>query len=225
MIKFESDNIIVGYIKNLLSDFKLPTPKIYEKDEYCVDGQLYIKDDFVCLCKVVNKKPTFNKLFKFMENSQLDNYFDNLRFTGINYDSSTHRYLGNYLRYLRDYKQLNLMSLYNCYSNEYAENLHIYDGSKLIFSTDDKNYKYVMLPAKLDKEYTIAIDSASKYDIFCVLYGRSYYSGETSTNLFKATHKKIAGSNFGTAFIYDSLIQTQSTSNSTDENRFKLINT
>ena len=46
MIKFESDNIIVGFIKNLLTEFKLPIPKIYnyETTNYAVDGQLYIKE-------------------------------------------------------------------------------------------------------------------------------------------------------------------------------------
>ena len=224
MIKFESDNIIVGFIKNFLHDFKLPTPKIYIDDKYCIDGQLYIKDDFICMCDVVSGKPTFKPLFRYVEDGQLNNYYDNLKFTGISYDSETHRYLGNYLRYLRDYKDLNLMSLYNCYSNEFAEDLHIYKDNELIFTTDDKNYKYLMLPVKLDKEYTIAIDSSSKYDIFCTLYGRSLYYDDYNIHLFDATHRKIPGSSFGTPFIYTSLIQVEK-GEGQYFNEYNLINT
>lgn len=137
------------------------------------------------------------------ENNQLNNYYTQLKFTGINYDSHCHKYLGEYLRYLRDYKDLNLMQLYNCYSEEFAEKLYIYKGKQLLFSTEDKNYKYIMVPVKLDQKYTIAIDCNCKYDIFCILYGRSAYT----TQLFEATHQKISSSSFSNPYIYEGLLQ------------------
>ena len=47
-----------------------------------------------------------------------------LKSEGSMYDSKTHEYLGEYLRYLRDAKGINLMSMYNCFSNKICNNLN-----------------------------------------------------------------------------------------------------
>lgn len=60
-----------------------------------------------------------------------------LKSEGSIYDAKTHEYLGNYLRYLRDAKGINLMSMYNCFSNVLCQNLQITIpvGTKKIDST------------------------------------------------------------------------------------------
>lgn len=45
--------------------------------------------------------------------------------SGNIYDSKLHNYLGDFLRFLRDYHDINLMSLYNCFDNKIYNNLYL----------------------------------------------------------------------------------------------------
>ena len=221
MIKFESNNILVGYIKNLLTEFKLPTPSVYTYDsnDYAVEKQLYIKDDYVC--QFINGQ--FEKLFAF-ENSNIEkNYYKQLKFTGNSYDSHTHEYLGDYLRFIRDYKGLNLMSLYNCYSNSFPRNMYYQskpsnsennNGTEqnnktkdpsFVFDTTDSSYKIVMIPVKANKVYTIALDCSISYEIACGFYDRALITN-LSSDFMEKTYKRISSSSFSSPYLYDGLI-------------------
>ena len=220
MIKFESNNILVGYIKNLLTEFKLPTPSVYTYDsnKYAVEKQLYIKDDYVC--QFIGGQ--FEKLFAF-ENSKIEkNYYKQLKFTGNSYDSHTHEYLGDYLRFIRDYKGLNLMSLYNCYSNSFPRNMY-YESKpsnsentgteqnnktktpSFVFDTTDPSYKIIMVPVKANKVYTIALDCSISYEIACGFYDRSLITN-LSSDFMEKTYKRISSSSFSSPYLYDGLV-------------------
>ena len=122
MISFNTNNIIVGYIKQLLTSFNLPHIHVYKQNEtFLYDNALYIKDGFIQ--KYVNGK--FFQVEPFTYGRRIPNYTSNLSINSLIYDSHTHEYLGNYLRFLRDYKDLNLMSMYNCFSNRLISNLNI----------------------------------------------------------------------------------------------------
>lgn len=235
MIKFESNNILVGYIKNLLAEFKLPTPPVYTYDsnDYAVEKQLYIKDDYIC--QFIDGH--FEKLFAF-ENSNIEkNYYKQLKFTGNSYDSHTHEYLGDYLRFIRDYKGLNLMSLYNCYSNSFPRNMcyqskpvnsennntdsnsensnteqsNSTEAESFVFDTADSSYKIIMVPVRANKVYTIAIDCSISYEIACGFYDRALITSDSSDFIMERTYKRISSSSFSSPYLYDGLVFNPST--------------
>ena len=126
MIKFNDNNIIVGYIKELLKSVNLPIDLTKNKyDEY--------------------------KKYNYTKNSIIKNLY---------YDSYTHRCLGNYLRVLRDYKKINLMQMYNCFSNEIVNSIYTKD-----FDSRDNNYVLYIVKVYPNKTYTIAIDSVTTYKL------------------------------------------------------------
>ena len=159
MLKYNSDNIIVGYIKQLLYTFNLPKCKVFKtidelksyasgKDRIGIVRKYKDNMDYIIHLNSSNEI-TGTLIYKF------DLYYPNITSTiylkNNLYDTDCHKYLGNYLRFLRDYKDLNLMSMYNCYS-----------GSVLT----DNAYKYIIVPVKYNTKYTIALTANNYYITF-----------------------------------------------------------
>lgn len=76
------------------------------------------------------------------------------------YDSETHIKLGEFLRFYRDYFDINLMPFYNCVSGEYISDYVITPDTVLL--GNDVSHKVLKVPIKFNTTYTIAIDSSSK---------------------------------------------------------------
>lgn len=119
MIKFNDSSIIVSYIKEFLYSFNLPS---ISADELKRKLPYYHWGEYI---------PNVTKTLK------LENKI---------YDSYTHEYLGEYLRFLRDYKNIDLMSMYNCFSNN---------------SVCVDQYIYFKIPVKSQKIYTIVTPNIS----------------------------------------------------------------
>lgn len=127
---------------------------------------------------------------------------------GIYYDRVTHEYLGDYLRFLRDYHDINLMSLYNCFNNHICSNLYIsvpIAGKNIIFDSRDANYKIYAFPVKLFEDYTIALDSYQGIEMFCGFYNTKLDASNKSIELITKTYKKVNGTLFNQPFLYDKL--------------------
>lgn len=140
------------------------------------------------------------------------NYSTTLPISNNEYDSQTHEYLGNYLRFIRDYNKIDLMSLYNCFSNNICEQLDVTiptipgtDKYSASFKSDADTYKIYMVPVKMFKQYTIAIDSSADIEMFCGLFGKYYNSSSTFQNLAKNTYACLNTSQFSKPQLYTKL--------------------
>ena len=206
MFKFNSDHILTGHIKQVLSSFNLPSYRIYTTahHKYFVDNGvespeladgLYIKQGSI---REYKDGKWGKDLDHYGYNIKHLNHTKNFIIQNNIYDSDTHEYLGDFLRFQRDYLGIDLMPLYNCFSNRVCNNLELSidtkqtklhkvnvdpDTKKLIpeyieetkklqrvFWSDDKNYIIYMIPIKFFKQYTIAIDSEVGAEICCGFY-------------------------------------------------------
>lgn len=152
MIKLNDNNIFIGHIKQLLKDFNLPSCTIITEDnadENFVIGKHYIKGSQLYLSDgegSLVRKITYNYGKKYL------NLTSNLEINNMIYDRETHRYLGKYLRFLRDQKHVDLMSMYNCFDGEtFSKNITITIGNdkEIVFKNDD-NYIVYQIPITLN---------------------------------------------------------------------------
>ena len=142
----------------------------------------------------------------YVYNLKIKNGTKNLVINNNVYDSYTHEYLGDFLRFHRDYSNINLMPLYNCFSNRTCPNLDItFDVTpdyKAIFKTRDTDYKIYMIPIKFFQKYTIAIDCNEAVEVFCGLYGQYQYN-EAYNSIIKDTYYCFNTLSFNNPQLFD----------------------
>ena len=159
--------------------------------------------------KRIHKDNLKNKVQYYTYGQKILNYTKNLQIQNNIYDSYTHEYLGDYLRFHRDFANINLMPLYNCFSNKACPRL------KLNFKIDDYNvnfdtnqefnstlYKYYMIPVKFFKNYTIAIESKSAIEMCCCVYGASQNTAEQFSSVPVLTYQRLSASQFSKPILY-----------------------
>lgn len=216
MIKFNDDNVFTGYIKQMLHSFNLPNVRVYKKGSFLYDGELFIRDNYIQIYNEDSK--TFSNIIPFSYNKPLLNYTKNLKIENILYDSHTHEYLGEYLRFIRDFHNLDLMSMYNCFSDNIISSIKLNFGEKKdkVFESDTTNYKIYSVPVKFGKKYTIAISCIQPIELICALYSKSVIEDKSdklvtpiTTTLNNLTYKKVNLSDFKNPFIYDCLLNDQ----------------
>lgn len=224
MIKFNSTNIVVGEIKELLKSFNLPSYKILVDNEpvSIFKGFNYIYNDMILISNV-NKD--FNKfIYNSSDFSYQDTYYYNQNILNIThnlviknniYDYATHNRLGNYLRFVRDYKGVNLMSMYNCFNGQSANNVDIsINNGTINFDTSDTSYKIFTIPVKYNKKYTFFVDCSTNVEIIACFYLNNNQLNDLivnsnskilENNLYNNTYLKVKGTRFNTPFVYDKL--------------------
>lgn len=209
--RFGNNNLITGYIKNLLHEFNLPQAKVITSDDMPrYDNKFYIKERKIYYGK--NDKP----VGVYGYGNKIPNFTKNLIINSSVYDSYTHRYLGDFLRFIRDYRKLDLMPLYNCFSNESPYDLKLTldltryeessEGTKEVTSyfrvdTSSNLYNYYIIPVKFNTKYNIAIESGVPYEMCAMIYTGSQVL-KISKQLMKQTYKLIGTTKFSQPFTY-----------------------
>lgn len=247
MLEFGNNHIFTGYLKQLLASFNLPTCKVYTKEfaKYAAahgqeDPRIVESFDSISSNRLATRIGYLkgNELYNFFydhntekttwrkqtnifytRDKKIPGLTRTLKSPGTSYDYTTHEYLGDLLRFIRDYYNVNLMPLYNCFSNRTCNNIYLVktkvkedaSGNKETielarFDSGDPKYKIYAIPVKLFEKYTIAMDCDQGIELFCGIYGRTLDTSEKAQNLFDKTYLKISKTSFKQPFLYDKLL-------------------
>lgn len=249
MFKYNNTHIFTGYLKQLLSSFNLPTCRVYT-NEFAAYREQHGTEDPRVLESFDTTESRAALRINYVKNNGLYNYFCDkssskvwkrsselfyspdraihgltrtLNSHGQTYDIATHEYLGDYLRFLRDYYNINLMSMYNCFNDKIYNNVYcnfaLPDGhSYITLNSQDTGYRIYAIPVKLFAEYTIAIDCSQSVELFCGLYNTSLEISAKAQKLAVKTYTKINKTIFNRPFLYDKL----NVSNWLDKNDFNV---
>ena len=176
MQQFNKISLYSNIIKNLLATTYLPLVRSVREGDYMCKDRLYIfKCEFVKCTKsgfvgsagyitTEGELAQWTSLREFhfgeMDDKLSTNYISNCE----GYDYRTHERLGQYLRNLRDMYGLNLLPLYNCFSNQPLEN-HVIRGKKVRHTSEYTNTKVYKVPIKFNQDYTICIENIGRTTI------------------------------------------------------------
>lgn len=121
------------------------------------------------------------------------------------YDPQTHRFLGEYLRCVRDIYGVDLMPLYNCFDYDSTEYLYLDEEKGIVESSAPKS-KVLLIPIKFNKTYTLAVECEFPVlvkAVFCkdgmLLKDKN---GDSFTNLLSENVQRYSGIRFSDPVIY-----------------------
>lgn len=212
MFTFNNNNIITGYIKELLYAFNFPMFSVLKKGDQLIPYNTYLFKRKIYLYTGENiatfsgeiLNSTFSFVRDYIANEEIPNLTNKFIISNTLYDSYTHEKLGEYLRFLRDYENVNLMPLYNCFSNRIPTNLNINisnTSSNIIFNSYDEKYTIYTIPIKFNQDYYICIDSNLPIELCCCFYDNTLLltsdqnnENELHRNFIQKTYQKINSS-------------------------------
>ena len=179
--RFYDDTIVTRFIKYLLANTYTPLVRVWNPGGFALSGSMYIHQG-----KIMQAKKTgFLDSITDFDVKQL--FIPTRCYYGINstyssntngYDPVTHRWLGNYLRFIRDYYGVNLMPFYNCFCGEFVSNVDIKQVTSdsgttyhnIVSSTDSRS-KIFVVPVRFGQTYNLAIDCDTGVEFMYGFYG------------------------------------------------------
>lgn len=177
LTKFNENNHCTTFIKSLVTSACLPIVDCLQDGDRIIDDCCYIYhgrfikcivggildrrlNDLVVGRSYVNKD---NSTFMVLDDLDFGSYHINVtrKETCPNsyYDADTHRLLGKWLRMLRSYTNIDLMSLYNCFDGTYLDDISIGSGEYYLNLFGLSTAKVLWVPIKYNTQYTIYVDS------------------------------------------------------------------
>lgn len=190
MIALNDTSIFVGQIKQILHDFNLPLCRIGNNN--LTPNSYYIHNNMIYY---YTEARTSVACYEYDYNVPYLNITANFNVENMLYDRATHVYLGKYLRFLRDFQGLNLMSMYNCFDGSFLD----YDISFMVldtlveFNSKNKDYVVYKIPVSFVPEYSISLHNTKNIEI--CLYDEADFvksdSDPSKYQLCKGTYQKV----------------------------------
>lgn len=198
MFRYNETSQVCSFIQNLLRSKNVPlipilrNPKGLFSGGKIPKGFSYIHDGYFYLGQGDDGDPIRQSRYNFGE--KYSNLTNNYIPTESYYSSELHEYLGEYLRAYRDTYRIDLMGLYNCFSNRLISKVSLpmevredtaSDSNEKVttfttwykFSAPNDSYKITCFPIKFNMEYKIKIYGAISGNITLqpIFYHRGDY--------------------------------------------------
>lgn len=145
--------------------------KTYKSPLYCSDT-VYCNEETVCTDVYLeyggSRLAEYTVVNLIEEGVPLWGITENFVSTRTDYDCLTHKKLGDYLRFINSQYGLNLMPLYNCFSEYYVEGVDLTTGR--LREADTVGYRTALVPIKFNRRYTIAMNSKAPVYMMPVIF-------------------------------------------------------
>lgn len=153
-MNYNESSMECSFIQNLLYNFHIPTIKILKDRKNLLDGQHYIYKNAIYTHIKDGEEDVY--LSSFTPGKKVLGLTRNHISESNNYNTNLHEALGNYLRFIRDYYDVDLMPMYNCFSNRFIDtfSLPIIEERRQ-GSVIKSGYKLFAFPARYGCEYSI----------------------------------------------------------------------
>lgn len=160
--EFYKDTLASSYIKSLLCQTPIPMFPAVLQGEYIVKDCYYVYKTNIIKCVVSGVLGDGGK-YNVIQSANVVSLTTHHTFCSnfYSYDPTTHKYLGDYIRWIQTSTGLNLLPFYNCYSafDIATHSLSVEGGKVKLNLYAQPHMRVVAVPIKFEKTYTISIDS------------------------------------------------------------------
>lgn len=200
---FEDNTIKSLFIKYFISSNYQPMIRFYNRDSYYFKDFIYLKDKNLVQCISDGNKE--NAKFKDLGPYLKDKFYPNIntKFTSrySNYDSQTHYYLGQYLRFIRNVEGLDLMPFYNCFNNNIVSGIE-FSNEGIRNTVENPTYEIALIPIKYNTKYYIYTNNIDNLHIDYCFYNNGNIINflktvnDSTENVLKDLSKTYPGVSF-----------------------------
>lgn len=219
MQKMNESSLASGYIKQMLREFNLPKAAVLKKGMRVFDGRYYMDGLAIRKCTksgVYDDGAVLSKVTDYQYGRKYVNLTRNLEPRGTLYDSYTHKYLGDYLRFCRDFRGVDMMSMYNCFCGDVARNVSLSfevpgqtggnDKTNVSFDSSDASSVLYVVPIRFGQQYTIGIDCMAPIEVVSCFYEDGsvieFNDNIPNSYLCQKTYARHSGNALSKPFLY-----------------------